>query len=62
MPASSFEMNYELASLIGALSVVGGKIYIDDYSLLSKKAINDYLTYLKHPTPEHMDDTGHCLP
>lgn len=56
------EANCELRSLIGAPSAVGGRVYIDDDNALSKRAINDYLAYLKHPTPEHTDDTGHYLP
>lgn len=55
-----------LVTLTGAPSEIGGKVIIidegwDDSCKLSDEQIEAYLNFLKHPMPEHIDETGHYV-
>ena len=52
---------YGLSSLEGAPQKVGGSFYCYQTNITSDQK-NAYKEFLKHPTPEHIDATGHYKP
>lgn len=55
-----------LMSLDGAPAYVGGEVKVkadcfDKRCRISDSQVDAYLEFLKHPTPDHIDDTGHYV-